>query len=74
MITIYVLKCSNNKYYIGKTLSDVNKRFNIHKKGQGAIWTRKHRPVEILNVYKNCESITIPKKILFINPIRLIKK
>jgi hypothetical protein len=55
MITIYVLKCSNNKYYIGKTLSDVNKRFNIHKKGQGAIWTRKHRPVEILNVYKNCD-------------------
>jgi hypothetical protein len=55
MITIYVLKCSNNKYYIGKTLSEVNKRFNIHKKGQGAIWTRKHRPVEILNVYKNCD-------------------
>ena len=55
MITIYVLKCSNNKYYVGKTLADVDKRFNTHKKGQGAIWTRKHRPIEILNVYKNCD-------------------
>lgn len=55
MIIIYVLKCSNNKYYVGKTLTDVDKRFNTHKKGQGAIWTRKYRPVEILNVYKNCD-------------------
>ncbi len=56
MITIYVLKCTNNKYYIGKTtLTDVSKRFNIHKKGQGAIWTRKYRPIEILNTYKNCD-------------------
>ena len=55
MITIYVLKCSNNKYYVGKTLTDVDKRFNTHKKGQGAIWTRKYRPIEILNVYKNCD-------------------
>ena len=31
MITIYVLKCSNNKYYVGKTLTDVDKRFNTHK-------------------------------------------
>ena len=31
MITIYVLKCSN-KYYVGKTLADVDKRFNTHKK------------------------------------------
>jgi hypothetical protein len=55
MITIYVLKCSNNKYYVGKTLTDVDKRFNTHKKGQGAIWTKKYRPIEILNVYKNCD-------------------
>jgi predicted GIY-YIG superfamily endonuclease len=31
MITIYVLKCVNNKYYVGKTFNDHIKRFNIHK-------------------------------------------
>lgn len=55
MITIYVLRCTNNKYYIGKTLSSVSKRFNIHKKGQGAIWTKKYRPIEILKTYQNCD-------------------
>ena len=55
MITIYVLKCTNNKYYIGKTMNDLIKRFNTHKKGQGAVWTRKYRPIEILESYKNCD-------------------
>ena len=55
MVTIYVLKCTNNKYYIGKTMNDLIKRFNTHKKGQGAVWTRKYRPIKILESYKNCD-------------------
>jgi predicted GIY-YIG superfamily endonuclease len=55
MITIYVLKCVNNKYYVGKTFNDHIKRFNIHKKGKGAIWTKKYLPIEIINFYKNCD-------------------
>jgi hypothetical protein len=55
MLTIYVLRCTNNKYYIGKTLTNVNKRFRIHIKGNGAVWTKKYKPIEILKTYKNCD-------------------
>ena len=55
MITIYVLKCTNNKYYIGKTMNDISKRFNTHQKGHGAVWTRKYRPIKILESHKNCD-------------------
>lgn len=47
MEQIYVLELANNKYYIGKT-TDVMKRFNQHKTGNGSVWTKLHRPKKIL--------------------------
>ena len=56
MVAIYILKCINDKYYIGKTNDCVKYRFKKHKKGRGAIWTKKYIPVEILKVYNNCDN------------------
>ena len=40
----YVLKLEDNKWYIGKTFN-IQKRFNHHKNGTGAQWTKLHKPI-----------------------------
>ena len=47
MEQVYVLQLANNKYYVGKT-TDVLKRFNEHKSGNGSAWTKLHAPKKIL--------------------------
>lgn len=47
MEQLYVLQLEGGKYYIGKT-SDVMKRFEQHKSGSGAAWTRTHKPIKML--------------------------
>ncbi|CAF2562126.1 unnamed protein product [Rotaria sp. Silwood2] len=50
MEKIYVLKCENNKYYIGKT-SDVDRRFAEHLNGEyGSEWTKCYAPREVIEV------------------------
>ena len=51
MIIIYVLKLEKNKYYVGKTY-DMNKRWNEHINGAGALWTKKYKPIKIMNKVK----------------------
>ena len=46
MSTLYVLKLRGGKYYVGKT-RDVSRRFQEHRDGVGAAWTRKYAPVAI---------------------------
>lgn len=36
---VYILQCKNKALYTGMT-NDVNRRFEMHKKGQGARYTR----------------------------------
>lgn len=43
---LYVLRCENNKWYIGKT-KDVMKRYNEHVAGRGSDWTSLHAPVKL---------------------------
>jgi predicted GIY-YIG superfamily endonuclease len=47
MEQLYVLECSNNKYYIGKT-TDVMRRYEEHKSGRGSAWTSKYKPIKML--------------------------
>lgn len=47
----YVLLTEDNKLYCGYT-DDVEKRFESHKSGKGAKYTRTHKPVKI--VYTAC--------------------
>ena len=40
MVYIYVLKLTNNKYYVGKT-HNPNLRLNAHIYNSGSAWTKK---------------------------------
>ncbi len=49
MFYVYILKCTDGSFYCGYT-NDVEKRFEKHKSGKGAKYTRSHTPVEIVYV------------------------
>lgn len=51
MTQIYVLKCDNNKYYVGKTNKSVEERFKEHIKNP-CVWTRKYKPIQILESFE----------------------
>ena len=43
---VYAILCSNDSVYIGQTI-DLTARFELHKKGKGARWTKKYPPVRM---------------------------
>ena len=54
MTNIYFLKLEQNKYYVGKT-NNVNTRLNDHMTDNGSQWTKKYKPIEIIEVIPNCD-------------------
>ena len=44
---MYILKCANGLYYTGSTI-DLDKRYMEHQMGEGANFTRKHLPIELV--------------------------
>ena len=44
---MYILRCANNTYYTGST-TDIDRRLKQHKAGEGAIYTKKYLPVELV--------------------------
>ena len=44
---MYILKCANGLYYTGSTV-DLDKRLAEHQNGEGANFTKKHLPVELV--------------------------
>ena len=50
MVHIYVLKCQEGKYYVGKT-NQTFKRFSAHSSGRGAKWTQKYKPIDLAHWY-----------------------
>ena len=46
---VYVLKLEDECYYVGITMN-LNQRLAQHWTGQGAKWTRLHKPTEVLRV------------------------
>ena len=44
---MYILLCSNNKYYTGST-NNLERRLQEHNNGDGANFTKKHGPVELV--------------------------
>ena len=44
---VYILKCSNDKYYTGSTIH-LEKRIAEHNIGIGANLTKRHLPVELV--------------------------
>lgn len=54
MVTIYVLRLENNKYYVGKT-TNKTKRIQDHFDGNGSEWTRKYQPISVLKTIEDCD-------------------
>lgn len=54
---VYAILCSNGSVYIGQTNNLLN-RWELHKKGKGARWTKKWPPIKLfyfeeIDSYKN---------------------
>jgi hypothetical protein len=45
----YVLKLENNNWYVGKSKS-LHHRLTDHFSGEGAKWTKIHRPIEVKEI------------------------
>lgn len=46
---LYVLKCENEKWYIGKS-SRLIQRLEDHVNKIGAVWTTKYRPIKLMEI------------------------
>jgi putative endonuclease len=46
---VYLLLCDDGSYYTGYT-NNVASRFEVHRKGHGARYTRMHRPKKVVHV------------------------
>ena len=44
---MYILRCADNPLYTG-IATDVDRRAAVHNRGQGAKYTRSHRPVTVI--------------------------
>ena len=47
MYYVYILRCSNDSYYVGSA-QDLDARVKAHNAGRGAAYTFKHRPVYVV--------------------------
>jgi len=45
---VYIIECEDGSFYKGMT-TDLKKRWFQHKNGQGAEWTKKHKPIDIIH-------------------------
>lgn len=46
---MYILRCADGTTYVGST-TDVERRRSQHQAGEGAEYTRRRRPVELIHV------------------------
>ena len=55
MVFIYILKLESNKYYVGKT-TNPKFRFNDHFNANGSAWTKKYKPIKVIELIPNCDN------------------
>ena len=55
MVTIYILKLIDDKYYVGKTVN-LEFRLDQHFNDAGSIWTKKYPPIKIVKIYYNADT------------------
>lgn len=55
MPTIYVLQCQKDRYYVGKTSRPLKERVEEHFSCNGSEWTRKYKPVKVLEVIPDAD-------------------
>ena len=49
MAYLYTLQLQSGKYYVGKS-DDPDTRYLAHKSGNGAVWTKIHKPLKIIEI------------------------
>ncbi len=54
MVSIYVLKLENNKFYVGKTNNPII-RLEQHFNNNGSAWTKVNKPIDIIEIIPNCD-------------------
>ena len=53
MVSIYVLKLKNNKYYVGKTTNPTY-RLKDHFSEGGSAWSKKYKPITVHELRPDC--------------------
>lgn len=53
--TVYVLKCKENKYYVGKTNSPLEDQIVEHFSKYGSGWTQRYLPTALVDTIKNAD-------------------
>lgn len=54
MVAIYILKCDQDKYYIGKS-NNADFRIKDHFEKGGSQWTKKYKHIEIVEIRDDCK-------------------
>jgi hypothetical protein len=54
MVYIYAIKLDKGKYYIGKT-DNPQFRLQSHFDSNGSSWTKKYKPLEVMEIKSNCD-------------------
>ncbi len=58
MVNIYILQLDNKsggyKYYVGKT-NNPSFRLEQHFNNHGSIWTKKYKPIKVIELIPNCD-------------------
>ncbi len=63
MLFIYILELIKNKYYVGKTTNQ-KFRFEQHLNPVGSAWTKKYKPIKLIELIPNCDSFNEDKQTL----------
>ena len=54
MVFTYILELEQNKYYVGTT-NNPDVRINNHFSSNGSVWTKKYKPLKVLEVIPDCD-------------------
>lgn len=63
MINIYILELTNSKYYIGRT-TNTAMRIEDHFNNKGCEYTKKYKPIKVIEMYKDCDVYDEDKYVL----------
>lgn len=55
MQIVYILKLEQDKYYVGRT-TNLDRRLLEHFNGDGSEWTKKYKPVKLVEKIENCNN------------------
>jgi len=67
MFFIYILKLKDDKYYIGKSRNKrtLNNRLRNHFNRGGAVWTKRHKPIEVDKIINIIDEKYIEDRLVF---------